>query len=66
MITFVIMYQHKSVKIFFKPQCTETKLKNTRVYQNQIANTFKFEVISESKYDQQKIRCLQNSFTGSL
>ena len=31
------------------------------MYQNQIANTFKFEVISESKYGQHKIKCLQNS-----
>ena len=29
-----------------------------RVYQSQIINTFKFEVISESKYDQYKIKCL--------
>ena len=33
---------------------------------SQITNTFKFEVISESKYCQYKITCLQNSFTGSL
>ena len=26
-------------------------------------NTFKFEVTSESKYDQYKIKCLQNSLT---
>ena len=36
------------------------------MYQNQTRNTFKFEVISESKYGQYKIKCLQNSFTGSL
>ena len=35
------------------------------VYQNQI-NTFKFEVTSESKYGQYKIKCLQNSLTESL
>ena len=28
-----------------------------RVYQNQITNAFKFEVISESKYGQYKIKC---------
>ena len=33
------------------------------MYQSQIKNTFKFEVISESQYGQYKIRCLQNSFT---
>ena len=42
------------------------KLKNTHVYQNQMTNAFKFEVISERKYGQYKIKCLQNSFTGSL
>ena len=49
MIIFVIKYQYKSVEIFFKAQCTKTKLKNKRVYQNQITNTFKFEVTSENK-----------------
>ena len=29
-----------------------------RVYQSQIINTFKFEVIGESKYGQYKIKCL--------
>ena len=37
-----------------------------RVYQSQITNTFKFEVISESQYGQYKIKCLQNSFTENL
>ena len=36
------------------------------MYQSQMTNAFKFEVISESKYGQCKIKCLQNSFTGSL
>ena len=66
MIIFGIMYQYKTVEIPSRVQCTRTKLKNTRVNQTQIKNTFKFEVISESQYGQYKIKCLQNSFTDSL
>ena len=36
------------------------------MYQSQITNAFKFEVISESQCGQYKIKCLQNYFTGSL
>ena len=42
------------------------KLKNTSEYQRRITNTFWFEIISESQYGQYKIKCLQNSFIGSL
>ena len=55
----------KEFEILFKTLCTTFK-KDTCVYQSQITNTFKFEVISESKYGQYKIKCLQNSFKGSL
>ena len=42
------------------------KLKNTSQYQRRITNAFRFEIISESQYGQYKIKCLQNSFIGSL
>ena len=58
MVIFDIMYQYKSVETLLKTKCTKTKLKNTSMYQSQITNTFKFEVISESKYGQYKLKCL--------
>ena len=54
-----------SLRYFSKRSALYLKIKE-RVRVSKSTNTFKFEVISESRYGQYKIKCLQNSFARSL